>query len=573
MRVVESRRITGRHPLIPRPGAAAEVTFEPGEDAEAALARFAERARILSRHLGWGEPITATSRHVGGATVAMTAPRDRLLAACEALERASSGDPLDDAALAAVRALESGEANPRLLQCYAEAKARDIPAFDDEDGFTFGLGVHSRTWPLSTLPSAAELGTVPAGRIPFVLVTGTNGKTTTTRLLARAAEEAGHRSGHTSSDGIRVGGEWLERGDWTGPGAARALLRDPRVTYAVLETARGGMLRRGLVLDGADAAAVTNVSDDHFGEWGIDDRAGMARVKLHVAAGVREGGWLVLNAEDPSLAAGAAAVRARRPDLRIAWFSAGGAGTSRVQEPLGAWVEGGVLRLREAGGAAAIPLVPVAAIPIALSGFARHNVENALAAALLASRTGIAAPTIAAALRGFRPSPEESRGRSNLFDVGGAAALVDFAHNSAGMDHVVDLASRWPAMRRLVILSHAGDRTDALIEDYARRAARLSPDRVILKELPDHLRGRIPGEIPALLRRHLVDAGLPESRIEDVPDEVEAARRALTWSRPGDLLLLLVHERLDEVLEVLREAGAREWGEAEGGEARGREGA
>lgn len=521
MRLLESRRITGRHLLLPSAGAAAEV-----EDVDdATLARWSARVAELARTLGWSSE-TTIRRWAGGASVAMTAPVDQLDTATFVVEAGFEDGPLPDLREAAGR-----EASPRLRALLARP---DVYA--DEDGFTAGLGVRSRTWPLTALPES--LGEV--GRIPFVYVTGTNGKTTTTRWIARMAQRAGLVAGFTSSDGIVVNGETRETGDWSGPGAARRLLREGDLEFAVLETARGGLLRRGLALDGADAAVVTNVTPDHFGEWGIDDLEGMAAVKIGVAYGVRAGGTVVLNADSPPLRAAAAGVSRARPDLRIAWFSA----VDRAD----ACVLDGVVHLRGE------PLVAVADIPLTLGGRARHNVENALAAALAADACGVPRAAIIDALTTFRPTAADSRGRTNVYDVHGAQVLLDFAHNPDGIARIAALARAWPAARRLLLLGVSGDRTDALIHGTVVAAAACGADRVLVKELPDHLRGRAPGEVPARIEAELRALGV--TAVTQVEDEVAGVRAALAWARPGDLLILLIHERVDDVEALLAAAGA-----------------
>jgi UDP-N-acetylmuramyl tripeptide synthase len=269
----------------------------------------------------------------------------------------------------------------------------------------------------------------------------------------------------------------------------------------------------------------------------------MAEVKLLVAGAVRPGGTLVVNGEDPAIAAELPRVMGRRPDLRVARFSTSDATAA-------ASVRDGIVFL---GGE---PLLPVADIPLALRGHARHNIENALAAALAADACGVPRAAIAAGLRSLRPSVADSHGRTNLFAVRGADVLVDFAHNPDGLRRIAELARSWPASRRLLLLGQSGDRTDALIADFVREAVRIAPDRMLIKELPGHLRGRAPGEVPAILHRMLREEGVPEDRIAHVADEVEGAREALAWSKPGDLLLLFVHERPEDVYAVLAEAGA-----------------
>ncbi|HMV70032.1 MAG TPA: cyanophycin synthetase, partial [Myxococcota bacterium] len=302
---------------------------------------------------------------------------------------------------------------------------------------------------------------------------------------------------------------------------------------AVLETARGGLMRRGLAVTGADAAIVTNVSDDHLGEWGIDDLLATAEAKLVVARGLRPDGVLVVNAGCAPLAEVAA-------PLQPLWFGYD-PGPGRVAFHHGGWI---VLDGQ--------PLVRVDEVPITFGGAARFNVENAIGAALLAHVMGVNRVAIARALRAFQPTPEDNAGRMNVLDVGGVTAVVDFAHNPDGIRQIGPVVRGLPARRRAIVLGQAGDRRDEDVLALVDAVVELGFDHVILKELPEHRRGRAVGEMPAILRRRLVERAFPEAEIEEVDDELPAVDRALAWAAPGDLVLLLTHERYDDVIRRLR---------------------
>ncbi|MEN9787143.1 MAG: hypothetical protein RLZZ299_2407, partial [Pseudomonadota bacterium] len=457
MRWVDSRRITGPHLLVPGPGAAVEIALADHEDAETAVVAVQARLEAIHRALGWvgmGVPLRLGVRGWdprpadaplapgqvpgSGMSLAWCAPPDQLETACLALEMAVE-DAVD---LAALEASASGEANDALRRGMATAEAHGWPWMVDEDGFTIGTGRFARTWPLDALPDAFV---APGGRIPVALVTGTNGKTTTSRLLARMVRAAGRTDGLTSSDAIAVGGNVIARGDWSGPGAARRVLRDPAVEVAVLETARGGLLRRGLALADADVAVVTNISDDHFGEYGVSTLAGMAEAKLSVAAGLRAGATLLVNAASAPLVATLPSLRARRPDLRVETFADDG----------GDGIDLGGTRL------------PWADVPVTFGGLARHNVENVHAAVAAARVLGVPERAIAQALRDFRPDLADSAGRMNLIERDGVRILVDFAHNPDGIRRLAPVVEGLGAGRRLLVIGQAGDRTDALLAAFA----------------------------------------------------------------------------------------------------------
>ena len=530
--MLQARRITGPHLLLDGPGAALELTHE---DAAEIRARIGDAIQAL----GWPSPVVRTRLHQTGTTLAMSAPADQLYTACAVLEWAATGAGRDDPMWEGVLREQGEEANPRLRQALADAVG---PVFSDDDfGLTIGLGCHSQTWPLDQIPA-----TLPVGRrIPYAFVTGTNGKTTTTRMLRHIAQAAGYTPGWTSSDAYGVGDQVVESGDWTGPGAARRVLRHPEVDLAILETARGGLLRRGLVMGGADAAAVTNVSSDHLGEWGIHSVTDMALAKLSIAFGVREGGTLVLNRSDAHWReALELAVQPRRPDLRVRFFA------DNADDTLDAWADDRSLHV-------AGRVIPLSEVPMSFDGTARHNVENALAAALLAEALGISGDAIQAGLGSMVPSMASSRGRMNRYQLpNGALALVDFAHNPAGVLRVGQTAASWPARRRMLLLGQAGDRTDEDLLALATAVAELDLDTVVLKSMPAYNRGRPLGEVRQIMRQGLVSAGFSSTRIVECASEAEGIAHLLSASEDGDLLLLLVQADLDAAIAQLDRMGA-----------------
>jgi cyanophycin synthetase len=558
MKLLESRRLTGPNLLLDRAGAVVEVSLEPGEE-EAAVAAWREQARRILDAVGWVDEETVVRVFPGGASLAVSAPIDGLYAATEVNEWAWTaaetvvqgiGGPPDPAEAAGrLRTEIEGERNPALLALRDAARKRGVAFFWEEDLATVGLGKGSRTWPMDALPSPGEVDWEAVHDIPVLLVTGTNGKTTTVRLLAAMLREAGKVAGTTSTDRIEVGGETLDRGDYSGPGGARALLRDRRVEVAVLETARGGILRRGLALDRADAALVTNIAADHLGESGVFDLASLAAAKLVVTRAVSMGGTVVLNADDPEL------VRASRALVApVSWFSLDPENPIlRTQLGVGgpaAFLDGDELVLVTVGERRTVAYVHE--IPAAFGGAARHNVANALAAIALAATFHLPLEDMAAGLSTFRSDPEDNPGRANLLEKGGVRILVDYAHNPHGIEALLPLAATLPAERRLLLIGQAGDRDDAALRDFARAAWPFRPDFVVVKELPEMLRGRQPGEVPAVFEDEFRRLGLPPEAIVKTGSDLEGVRRALDWARPGDLLLLLVHKQRDEVMEMLR---------------------
>ena len=549
MQLLDSRRLTGPNLLLDRPGAVIEVSLSP-EKAERAVAAWQAQARRVLDAVGWTKEVTAARIFPGGASLAISAPIDCLYAATEVNEwawaaaQAGFEEGVFQQSIERLRAEIQREASPALLALRDAAAARGVAFLWDDRQASVGLGTGSLTWPVDELPNPGDLDGVDwavVHDIPVLLVTGTNGKTTTVRLLASMFEAASQVVGLTSTDRVEVAGEVLERGDFSGPEGARTLLRDRRVEVAVLETARGGLLRRGLAVDRAAAALVTNIAADHLGEFGIHDLPSLAAAKLVITRAVGPEGRVVLNADDPQLVAAAGGIRAP-----ITWFSLD-PGNPLARS--GVRLEDGFLVLNER-----TRIVHVDEIPFTFGGAARHNVANALGAIGMAAAVGLPAESMAEGLRRVGGTPEDNPGRANLFERNGFRILLDYAHNPHGLTALLDIARSLPAERRLILIGQAGDRDDEAIRELARAAWAFQPDHVVVKELPEMLRGRGLGEVPAILVDELHRLGAPAGSVTRAGSELEGVDEALAWARPGDLLVLLVHTQREAVLEKIQPA-------------------
>ncbi len=564
MRIVSSRRLRGPSLAGREPGAIAEVTLEGASALEAeqawrdALARMAaalSRAELASR--------ASVRAFPGGLALYVPAPLDALLAATdlnewaiEAADAALRGETLREDEREARRRLERGfrrESSPRLLALHRAARARSVPFLWDDDALTLGHAARSRTYALDRLPRVREVEWRALGAIPVALVTGTNGKTTTARLVARMAKLAGLVPGSTSSDGVAIDERIVEAGDWTGAEAARMVLRHRDVQLAVLETARGGILRRGLAVESCDAALVTNVSDDHLGEHGVCDLATMARVKAVVGHAVRSGGRVVLNAGDPELMRLAGTFGA---ELVLFSTSAESARELLASGRSVFVVEDGALV--QAGPHGRDVLASIDEVPLTFGGAARHNVANSLAAAALAWSLDLPRDAIVRALRSFGASPDDNPGRGQVIELeGGVRALLDFGHNPAGLRELYALARTLvaPGARIHAVHIQGGDRSDDDLAHLAQAMAEGGASHVVLWESERLLRGRAPGEIRRILREALVAHGLEASAIAEADDEASAITIALATAEPGDLLLVAPHVARGQLDHVLRRAG------------------
>jgi len=599
----DSRRLLGGNLFFAGTGVVLETVGISIDDA--LLTGWRSRVERARHHLGWDTgdpdavrgPVAVARLHASGASLALQAPVDQLFTATELNEWAlcatlherdparwanvtdalledyleDATDPAEvippvleeSAALDRLARRAASERRPDIVALIDAAMARGVTHLLDETSLTLGTGCGNQTWPLDALPAPANVPWASLRTIPTAAVTGSNGKTTTVRLVAACARAHGWRDGFNCTDGVFIGREAVATGDYSGPAGTRKVLRDTSVEAAVIETARGGILRRGLATDRADVAIVTNVSPDHFGEYGIDDLEGIADVKLAIAHLIDASGLLVLNADDALVSAkgrNLAPRLGRQPPL--AWFARDYRHSTLVRhravQGATCGVVEGHLRLSFAG--AEHDLGAIVDMPLTVGGGATYNIENLAGAALVASKLGVAASTIARVFATFGLDLADNMGRLMRFNVGGVQVVMDYAHNPDGLRGVMRVAQRLraPGGRIGMLLGHAGNRLNADIEELAVVATEFAPDLIVVKEDEGHLRGRQPGEVPAIIQNALLKVGMPESAVPIRPSEVDAALLALDWARPGDALVLLIHSTpaRARMLEILRSRAA-----------------
>jgi len=375
------------------------------------------------------------------------------------------------------------------------------------------------------------------GRVPITAITGTNGKTTTTRLIAHLLRHAGRQVGMACTGAIEIDNHVIMRGDYSGPQAAHTVLKEPTVENAVLEVARGGIMRRGLGFDACDVGVLLNIASDHLGERDIHTLDELARCKTVVVDAVRPEGTCVLNADDPRVldqgtywARGRIAYFTMDPDFAPVHAHVANHGIAFT-------VKDGRIVMRQ--GQVEAEVIEVNDVPIAFEGYAPFNVQNAMAAAAAGHALGLSLADIKMGLQTFHPTPGQLPGRTNLIEADGVRCLIDYGHNVPALEALEHLVGNLTAKRRISVASAPGNRRD---EDLMALGAQLAKMHDALFVCESDPRGRTPGEAAALLRRGAQSATAERCKVEVVMDEYDAVGRAMDEAGEGDLLVLLVDD-------------------------------
>ncbi|WP_396173864.1 cyanophycin synthetase [Flavobacterium sp.] len=370
-------------------------------------------------------------------------------------------------------------------------------------------------------------------RIPIIAVTGTNGKTTTTRLLAHIVKNNGFKVGFTTSDGIYVQNHMMEKGDTTGPISAEYILKDPTVEFAVLETARGGILRSGLGFSRCDIGIITNIQEDHLGLSDIHTLDDLARVKATVVRSIKKDGWAILNAEDEQCLK-----IANELSCNVAYFSMDENNPKAKQfskeGKIVAVYENGYITIKK--GEWKIRVEKASHVPLTMGGKAKFMIANVLAATLASYLQGFKTDDISLSLQTFIPSAAQTPGRMNVFEFKKFKVLVDFAHNPAGYRGIEDYLSTIEATKKIGIIAGVGDRRDEDIKECATIAARMF-DHIIIRQ-EKHLRGRTEEEIIGLIMEGIAESGRTVTH-EIIKKEVEAIKHAIDNAEEGSYITAL----------------------------------
>lgn len=558
MQFLDARRLTGPNVLWDKAGSILDVSCTSAE-ADRLIPFCESKIHQMLDAVGWRHESVCHIRLVGGASIAFSGPIDALYAAsainewvwacCDA-EFNGAVAPDFDETVAAIREAIIEEVNPPLLALERAATQHGVSFLWDDDEVSVGLGTGSKIWPFRELPDPADIDWSAFHDVPVGIVTGTNGKTTTVRIVKHILQTAGRNVGMSCTDWVSVNDRIIDRDDWSGPGGARMVLRQEDVDVGILETARGGLLRRGLGVNTADASLITNIAEDHIGDFGSQNVAELLNIKWVISHAVTASGVLILNADDALLVGKSAEF----PGTLI-WFSLDESNpviTEHVKNGGLAFVYSGKDLVRIEGPDRE-SICAASDVPITLDGAAEHNIANALAAAALAEHLGMSLDDVRDGLTTM--TQDANPGRSNLFRIRGFEVLVDFAHNPEAMHALFAMACAIPAKRRVLCFGQAGDRTDEQIRELVQSAWSIGLDLVCVAELEKYRRGREEGEVFGIIRDELVNCGAREDQIQYFMEEHESFDAALEWAEEGDLVVLLDLGRNSDVQGTLNKMG------------------
>ncbi len=561
LRLEDSRRITGPGMIWEQRGALVDVLVDGFDKAGVVGIWESQMARIL-RAIKWDSSEVTHLVFEDGVTLMISAPSDLLYSAVFVIETSwhftahkllelEAGD--FDKMIADLTEVIALEANPALIRLQEAADTKAIDILSDDDFVSLGHGRGSQIWGVNELPDPSEVDWERLHNLPVALITGTNGKSTSVRLATAIGEAAGLTAGSTSTDFVKLGDEVLDYGDYSGPGGARMLLRDKRLEIAFLETARGGILRRGLPLFQARAALVTNIAADHLGQYGVNTVEALAEAKFAVARAVAQDGVLVLNADDPLVVS-----NGLKFDKKICWFSLSKdnplVAAAKRSNNLSCWLENDMIHYHD--GSHVTFKIAVDEIPVTMGGSARFNIQNAMGAIGLAKAMGLEDAAIGKGLTGFTASPDDNPGRCNEFVVNGALVFVDFAHNPHAIAAMSDLIASLEANRKFLLISHAGDRSDQEIRDLTSGATGFHPDRVVIAELEDYLRGRELGDVPSIIQTECEARAIGRTSLVHVSSPGEGVEYILDEIGEGDVALILALSDRERVFELIKAAQA-----------------
>jgi len=555
----DGRRLTGPSMIWSKTGAILDVLVKE-IDMDVVLDCWHRQLQHLRLQIGWQDREIRHRRFENGFNLLIEAPIDQLYSAVLVLEtnwyfcccELLAIEVEDENALVqAIRNSIEAESNPVLLELQQAAANHEVDFLVDDDEVSIGHGEGCLCWPADAIPALDQIPWSEIHDIPVALITGTNGKSTSVRLLDGIARAAAKISGVTSTDFVRVGNDVLDHGDYSGPGGARLLLRDKRLQVAFLEVARGGILRRGLPLRRARAALVTNIASDHLGQYGVNTLEALTEVKFAVRKTLAEDGVLVVNADDENCRA----YMDRVAQHNTCWFSLDRE-HAYIKKQIDTrhrccYADAGSIVYFD--GNETHTVCQISQIPMTIDGAALHNVSNALGAVGVAAALGYTVDQMRQGLTRFHSDENDNPGRLNSFDLkNGARVIVDFAHNAHSVEAVANTVDRMSAQKKWVLFGSAGDRSDEDMIAIARGVCSIHPDHVVIVEIERYLRGRQPGEVSEIMKQACLDSGLSAAQLHFADSPLNGVQLALAELQAGDVGLLLVLDEREEILAYIK---------------------
>lgn len=509
--------------------------------------------------LNWGNYKTGLRIYSKGFKFAISAPSDLLFVALYALRQVwestyslyKTGKPYDIAdILDYVKPELDDELDLKYRAICDEARRRSLNVFREKYDICIGSGKTAYRADIDDI-SLRDIPWEEIKEVPSVMVTGTNGKTTTVRLTAYIARHAGKKVGYCSTDWVMVGDDIVEKGDLSGPTGSLRVMMHPEVEMAVLEVARGGLVRRGLIADFVKGATVTNVSEDHLGQDGIENIIDMAESKSLVYQAVKPGGYCIINLDDIEMRKRVATLTGKKIMITQQSLTNKDIKPCLVHAEHICYIKDNAFYFKT--GKKEFKIATFAETPITINGMAKHNVENAMQAICLSHILGLSKKEITNGLKTYENTAANNQGRANVFTHNGGTIIVDFAHNPAAIGAILNMAKAYlkPGGKFTMLMGNTGNRLK-LTDSMCQMVADANVDTVMVKEIPNYLRGAKLGEIPKMIEKSLISKGLKKKQIVMIGDEETAMEETLKSMKKGDACAFLCHSNTGSIIEELR---------------------
>ncbi|AXA34747.1 Mur ligase family protein [Francisella adeliensis] len=551
-----SRRLVGPNLFFKETGTVLDIPLI--DDREKLTKLFNQEAYRILPELGWTEIKLEHKFFNNGVRFAMTAPVDITMPACDVIDFiwASVRQFVEEGSYKTIEEAKSElmdfineDQNLKYRKLHELAKSKGFNAFRDKDTAFVGSGTGCYEFDLTN----DEIDNIDWSKvydIPAVIVTGTNGKTTTVRLTDYICRYAGKLTGYTSTDWVKVNNKLVDEGDYSGPTGHQFVLTNKDVEIALLESARGGLLKRGLIESYVNAAAVTNVSADHLGEDGIETVAELAEAKSIVFRTVGEGSHAIINLDNSYMKAkfneldcNKIVITQNPQDHDMDYYLANSDYASVVENGEFIWIEKGVKK----------SLLKVVDAPLTVKGFAKHNIENALVAIALSFKLGISFESISNALKSYENDPKENRGRANVFEWDNKVAVVDYAHNEAGMESLLSMMKAYDkGGKTYLMIGTTGDRR-YLISPINDIIMKHDVDFIVLKETASYLRGAEPLELPFLTKKDLEKKGFDLANTYISCGELEGVEYIVERLQDNDVAILCCQAEVEVVIDYFEQ--------------------